>query len=156
MYKRQEERKDIVLRILQEVAEHAAGFRSIVTAFAERTQCTMVLYHMDTAPVSYTHLPDTLFLNYTNPMAILSGYMQRYSKIRTVGLCHSVQVCTEGLLKGLGMEDKLEAVSYTHLIMGHSDIGVTLNAYTHLDFEDIEKEMKEVCSRQVVKLQKVV
>ena len=36
-------------------------------------------------------------------------------------------------------------------IMGHSDIGVTLNAYTHLDFEDIEKEMKEVCSRQVVK-----
>lgn len=44
-----EERKDIVLRILQEVAEHAAGFRSIVTAFAERTQCTMVLYHMDTA-----------------------------------------------------------------------------------------------------------
>lgn len=44
-----EERKDIVLRILQEVAEHAAGFRSIVTAFAERTQCTMVLYHMDAA-----------------------------------------------------------------------------------------------------------
>ena len=44
-----EERKDIVLRILQEVAEHAADFRSIVTAFAERTQCTMVLYHMDTA-----------------------------------------------------------------------------------------------------------
>ena len=55
--------------------------------------------------------PDTLFLNYTNPMAILSGYMQRYSKIRTVGLCHSVQVCTEGLLKGLGMEDKLEGAT---------------------------------------------
>lgn len=55
--------------------------------------------------------PDTLFLNYTNPMAILSGYMQRYTKIRTVGLCHSVQVCTEGLLKGLGMEDKLEGAT---------------------------------------------
>ena len=55
--------------------------------------------------------PDTLFLNYTNPMAILSGYMQRYSKIRTVGLCHSVQVCTEGLLKGLGMEDNLEGAT---------------------------------------------
>lgn len=55
--------------------------------------------------------PDTLFLNYTNPMAILSGYMQRYSKVRTVGLCHSVQVCTEGLLKGLGMEDKLEGAT---------------------------------------------
>ncbi len=30
-------------------------------------------------------------------------------------------------------------------IMGHSDIGVTLNTYTHLDFEDIQKEMKQVC-----------
>ena len=35
--------------------------------------------------------PNTLFLNYTNPMAMLTGYMQRYTKIRTVGLCHSVQ-----------------------------------------------------------------
>lgn len=32
-------------------------------------------------------------------------------------------------------------------IMGHSDIGVTLNTYTHLDFDDIKKEMKEVCSQ---------
>ena len=29
--------------------------------------------------------PDALLLNYTNPMAILSGYMQRYTPIRTVG-----------------------------------------------------------------------
>ncbi len=52
--------------------------------------------------------PDAWFLNYTNPMAMLTGYMQRYTKIKTVGLCHSVQVCSEGLLRGLGMEDKLE------------------------------------------------
>ena len=52
--------------------------------------------------------PEALFLNYTNPMAILTGYMNRYTKIRTVGLCHSVQVCSEMLLKSLGMEDKLE------------------------------------------------
>ena len=49
--------------------------------------------------------PDALFLNYTNPMAILSGYMQRYTGVKTVGLCHSVQVCSENLLKKLGMED---------------------------------------------------
>ena len=49
--------------------------------------------------------PDAWFLNYTNPMAILSGYMQRYTKIKTVGLCHSVQVCTSTLLKNLGMEN---------------------------------------------------
>ena len=52
--------------------------------------------------------PDALFMNYTNPMAILSGYMQRYTGVRTVGLCHSVQSCSEHLLTELGMQDKLE------------------------------------------------
>ncbi len=52
--------------------------------------------------------PDAWFLNYTNPMGILTGYMQRYTKVKTIGLCHSVQVCSDKLLKSLGMEDKLE------------------------------------------------
>lgn len=52
--------------------------------------------------------PDTIFLNYTNPMGILTGYMQRYTKVNTVGLCHSVQVCSEKLLEALDMKDKLE------------------------------------------------
>lgn len=52
--------------------------------------------------------PDAWLLNYTNPMAMLAGYMQRHTGVKTVGLCHSVQVCSEGLLKDLGMEDKLE------------------------------------------------
>ncbi|MCF0133780.1 MAG: alpha-glucosidase/alpha-galactosidase [Blautia sp.] len=52
--------------------------------------------------------PDAWLLNYTNPMAMLCGYMQRYTKVKTVGLCHSVQVCSSDLFKQLGMEDKLE------------------------------------------------
>lgn len=48
--------------------------------------------------------PDALFLNYTNPMATLTGAMLRYSSIKTVGLCHSVQVCTAHLFESLGME----------------------------------------------------
>ncbi len=52
--------------------------------------------------------PNAWFLNYTNPMAILSGYMQRYTNVKTIGLCHSVQVCSHWLLKDLGMEDKME------------------------------------------------
>lgn len=48
--------------------------------------------------------PKALFLNYTNPMAMLTGYMQRYTNVNTLGLCHSVQVCTSGLLSKLGME----------------------------------------------------
>ena len=49
--------------------------------------------------------PDAYFLNYTNPMSILTGYMQRYTGVKTVGLCHSVQVCTSKLLERLKMTD---------------------------------------------------
>lgn len=52
--------------------------------------------------------PNALFLNYTNPMSILSGYMQRYTGVKTVGLCHSVQTCSSTLLNELDMKDKLE------------------------------------------------
>ena len=31
-------------------------------------------------------------------------------------------------------------------IMGHSDIGVTLNTYTHVCFEDAQAEIKKVCN----------
>lgn len=51
--------------------------------------------------------PDAWFLNYTNPMAMLSGYLQRYTGVKTVGLCHSVQVCAESLLDTLGMDKAL-------------------------------------------------
>ncbi len=52
--------------------------------------------------------PNAWFLNYTNPMAMLSGYMQRYTKVKTVGLCHSVQVCAEAILNGVDMKEKLD------------------------------------------------
>ena len=47
--------------------------------------------------------PDAWLLNYTNPMAMLTGAMLRLTGVKTVGLCHSVQVCCEHLLKELGM-----------------------------------------------------
>ncbi|MCK9525468.1 MAG: alpha-glucosidase/alpha-galactosidase [Limnochordia bacterium] len=47
--------------------------------------------------------PDAWFLNYTNPMAILTGAMLRYTGVKTVGLCHSVQGAARDLLKGLEM-----------------------------------------------------
>lgn len=37
--------------------------------------------------------PNAWFLNYTNPMAMLTGAMLRGTSVKTVGLCHSVQVC---------------------------------------------------------------
>ena len=45
--------------------------------------------------------PNAWFLNYTNPMAILTGYLLRYTKVKAIGLCHSVQVCVKSLLDTL-------------------------------------------------------
>jgi len=47
--------------------------------------------------------PNALFMNYTNPMAMLTGAMLRHTNVKTVGLCHSVQMCAENILTGLDM-----------------------------------------------------
>jgi alpha-galactosidase len=47
--------------------------------------------------------PDVWFLNYTNPMAINCRAINRASRIRTVGLCHSVQGTAFELSLDLGI-----------------------------------------------------
>lgn len=83
--------------------------------------------------------PNAWFLNYTNPMAMLSGYMQRYTGVKTVGLCHSVQVCSEGLLKALDMEDKLEG--RRELIAGINHMGWLLKLQDR-DGNDLYPEIR--------------
>jgi len=65
--------------------------------------------------------PDAWLLNYTNPMGMLTGYMQRYTNIKTIGLCHSVQVCAQWLLERVDMLDKLE--NHQELIAGINHMG---------------------------------
>jgi alpha-galactosidase len=65
--------------------------------------------------------PHAWFLNYTNPISILMGYMQRYTGVKSVGLCHSVQGCSYWLLKQLDMEDKLDG--RRELIAGINHMG---------------------------------
>ncbi len=84
--------------------------------------------------------PDALFLNYTNPMAMLSGYMQRYTGIKTVGLCHSVQVCSESLLNEVDMQDKLEGRK--ELIAGINHMAWLLEIKDR-DGNDLYPEIKE-------------
>jgi alpha-galactosidase len=56
--------------------------------------------------------PNAWFLNYSNPMAMLTAAMLRGSSIRTVGLCHSVQSCASGLLGTLGLSHEVEKVQW--------------------------------------------
>jgi alpha-galactosidase len=49
--------------------------------------------------------PNALFINYSNPMSMLTGYLINDLGIKTIGLCHSVQVCVKGLFETLDMMD---------------------------------------------------
>ena len=71
--------------------------------------------------------PSAWFLNYTNPMAMLTGYMQRFTNVKTIGLCHSVQVCTENLLKSLDIEvdgfiDKIAGINHMGWLLEVTDM----------------------------------
>ncbi len=48
------------------------------------------------------YCPDAIFLNYTNPMAMLCRAMQRESFIKLTGLCHSVQGTAMMLARWIG------------------------------------------------------
>ena len=88
--------------------------------------------------------PDAWFLNYTNPMAILSGYMQRYTNVKTIGLCHSVQVCSHWLLKDLGMEDKMEGRYETIAGINHMAWLLDIRAKDGNDlYPEIKRRAKE-------------
>ncbi len=83
--------------------------------------------------------PNAWLLNYTNPMAMIAGYMQRYTKVKTVGLCHSVQTCVSTLLGELDMKDKLDG----HLakIAGINHMAWLLEVYDK-DGNDLYPEIK--------------
>ena len=83
---------------LKQTIADTLGIGGIMRAL--RTIPVMVDFGRDMEEVC----PDAWFLNYTNPMAMLTGAMLRMTGVKTVGLCHSVQVCASHLLNELGME----------------------------------------------------
>lgn len=76
--------------------------------------------------------PSAMFLNYSNPMAMLTGAMLRATSIKTVGLCHSVQGCARGLLESVGIEynDKIQwkiaGINHQGWLLEITDQGVDL------------------------------
>jgi alpha-galactosidase len=83
--------------------------------------------------------PNTLFLNYVNPMSILSGYMQRNTKIKTIGLCHSCQVVLSHVNQALQLKE-LEDASYTLAGINHMS---WLLSITGKDGKDLYPLFKE-------------
>lgn len=96
---------------LQQTIADTTGIGGIFRAL--RTIPVMLDFAKDIEEVC----PDALFLNYTNPMAALTGAMLRYTNVKTIGLCHSVQACTKYLFKDLGMdhegiEEKIAGINH--------------------------------------------
>ncbi|MBS3733482.1 MAG: alpha-glucosidase/alpha-galactosidase [Phycisphaerae bacterium] len=56
--------------------------------------------------------PSAWLLNYTNPMAMITGAVLRASDVRAVGLCHSVQGCAKALLGAVGMTDEVDKLQW--------------------------------------------
>jgi len=86
-----------------------------------------VLRFLRTAPVMLDIIrdvealcPKAIVLNYTNPMAMLCGYLQRQSKVSITGLCHSVQGTAYMLANWIGA--------------GHDEITYTCAGINHTAF----------------------
>ena len=83
-----------------------------------------VMRFLRTAPVILDILrdvealcPDAVVLNYTNPMALLCGYLQRMSRANITGLCHSVQGTARMLADWIGAKE--DEITYTCLGINH-------------------------------------
>ncbi|NOU98004.1 alpha-galactosidase [Paenibacillus sp. LMG 31456] len=75
--------------------------------------------------------PDAWFLNYTNPMAVLTNAMTTYGGVKTVGLCHSVQGCMPHLFKALemdtaGVQTKIAGINHMSWLLEVTKDGVDL------------------------------
>lgn len=63
------------------------------------------------------YCPKAVFLNYTNPMSMLCGAMQKYANVEVTGLCHSVQHTIEMLSEWLNVP--YEEVEYKCMGVNH-------------------------------------
>jgi alpha-galactosidase len=63
------------------------------------------------------YCPKAMLLNYTNPMALLCGAIQRSSFIPTTGLCHSVQGTAQMLSEWIGAPH--DEITYTCAGINH-------------------------------------
>ena len=92
--------------------------------------------------------PNAWFLNYTNPMAILTGFMLRHTGVKTVGLCHSVQVCVSHLIRNLGLTEKYGEGNDLHSKIAGINHMAWLLELTDKDGNDIYPEFRRVAKEK--------
>jgi alpha-galactosidase len=76
--------------------------------------------------------PDAWLINYTNPMAMITWAVHDYTRIKAIGLCHSVQSTATQLLKYLGVP-----ITPEDLPEGADDYYTTLHNRVYQETKDI-------------------
>ncbi len=107
-----------------------------------------IMRALRTLPVMFDYVkqmeevcPDAWLLNYTNPMSILTSAMQKYTNIKTVGLCHSVQVCVPELFEHLKIADEYDLDDFQWKIAGINHMAWLLEITK--DGEDFYPEIRK-------------
>jgi len=72
---------------------------------------------LDYAKIMEEVCPNVWLLNYTNPMAMITLALLKATKIKTIGLCHSVQNCAKTLVESVDMStthltDKIAGINH--------------------------------------------
>lgn len=88
--------------------------------------------------------PQAWLLNYTNPMAMLTMGILKGTKIKTVGLCHSVQVCVSELFKQLGISEQHNADEFQWKIAGINHMAFLLELTK--DGKDFYPKIRELAA----------
>lgn len=98
------------------------------------------------------YCPHAVFLNYTNPMSMLCGAMQKYANVQVTGLCHSVQ----GTIRMLGewLDIPREEIDYLCMGVNHQAFYTRLehkgeNLYPRL--KKLIEENESVFNREQVR-----
>jgi alpha-galactosidase len=86
--------------------------------------------------------PDVTFLNYVNPMAMNTWAINRASKIKTVGLCHSVQGTAEQLARDIGVP--INEINYIAAGINHMAFYLRFERKTPNGVEDLYPLLRQV------------
>ena len=100
--------------------------------------------------------PNAWLLNYTNPMAMLTGAMLRGTNVKTVGLCHSVQVCSKSLLGSLGYYS-WEEIDKTEDVITDKIAGINHMAWLlelKINGKDVYDDVRKKALEQVPKMRR--
>lgn len=86
--------------------------------------------------------PDVTFLQYVNPMAMNCWAIQRATRIKTVGLCHSVQGTAEQLAHDIGVP--IDEINYVCAGINHMAFYLTFERRADGQVEDLYPRIRQV------------